>query len=118
MVDSSVANHFDVNLRVCVTEEPENRRSVMSVGGELDADNYEILESKLAQLDGDVVIDLAELTFIDSSGVSTILSGRELAASKGSSVTVVGACGVVARIVKIVGLEGIFMSKGTEPAAL
>ena len=90
-------------LQVLATSEPRTVRLI----GELDASNAEeFLDTLLSQLEGggDVVLNLAELTFIDSTGLRTFLriatglenTGKLLLDSPQRA---------VARTIELVGLE-------------
>jgi anti-anti-sigma factor len=54
-------------------EPHENGSHVVSVAGELDIATSPDLDEFLARLDGTVVLDCADLSFIDASGIRTIL---------------------------------------------
>lgn len=54
----------------------------------------------------DVRIDLAEVTFMDASGVGVLLSGREAARCRGVGFAVQNPHGVVLRVFEILGLTG------------
>ena len=49
----------------------------LSLRGELDLGTAERLERALAGADGDVLLDLCELTFMDSTGVRLLLEAAE-----------------------------------------
>jgi len=79
----------------------------IEVGGELDlatSDRLaEALDEALAS-QAHVVIDLQRCSFLDSSGIATILCGRRRLAEEGRVLCVVGARNAVARIFDITGL--------------
>jgi anti-sigma B factor antagonist len=52
----------------------------------------------------DVRIDLAEVTFMDASGIGALISGREAARRRGLGFTVQNPQGVVLRVFEILGL--------------
>ncbi|HEX6336793.1 MAG TPA: STAS domain-containing protein [Jiangellaceae bacterium] len=52
----------------------------------------------------DVRIDLAEVTFMDASGIGVLISGREAARCRGVGFTVQNPHGVVLRLFEILGL--------------
>jgi anti-anti-sigma factor len=47
------------------------------------------------------------LTFVDSSGVSAMLSAAQLCRDRGQSFTVTGAHGVVMQVFRIAGIEAL-----------
>jgi len=51
-----------------------------------------------------VVVDVAEVGFIDSSGISALVDGRALAVAHGVGYRVVNASGIVARVFDIAGV--------------
>jgi anti-sigma B factor antagonist len=54
----------------------------------------------------DVRIDLAEVTFMDASGIGVLISGREAARCRGLGFTVQNPQGVVLRVFEILRLTG------------
>jgi anti-sigma B factor antagonist len=88
-------------------------RSVLSLTGELDIDSVAEL-SRRAQdvLAGDscreLLIDLAGLTFIDSSGLGLLIELRRLALGKDVTFRIVNAQPGPARVIGIAGLTEIF----------
>lgn len=65
-----------VLLEIKETDQPRTFRLL----GELDISNAETLEAVLdreVQHDGDVTLDLSELTFIDSSGIRVLLRAMD-----------------------------------------
>jgi anti-sigma B factor antagonist len=96
--------------------------SGVKVIGELDAATAPQLTDALsgASLDSEVVLDLSELTFLDSSGVRVII---ELAATRNGNgpVVISEASPAVVRVFEILGLDqhrGIELRPTTEPAPL
>ena len=75
----------------------EVRRKVAEVAlvGELDMRSASVLEEDLARYIGDgvagVVIDLRELTFLDSSGLHTLVDAKRRATASGQRLVLVGA---------------------------
>ena len=71
-----------------LTTDQDGRRAVVSVRGELDAYSAPRLEDEIARLVADrvddVVLDLSQTGFLDSSGLRAILTAqRQLAESNG-----------------------------------
>lgn len=54
---------------------------------------------------GPVVVDLARVSFLDSSGVQALVDGYHSAMVAGGTLTVRGAHGTVARVLEIVGVD-------------
>ena len=81
----------------------------LNLGGELDlaakpAVN-ELVRRRLADAAiTRLVIDLTEVTFIDSSGIGTLIGCRNLADRSGKALQVIGAQGRVARVLDLTGV--------------
>lgn len=56
---------------------------------------------------GPVIVDLERVPFLDSSGVQVLLDGYHTAMVAGGTLTVRGANGTVARVLRIVGLDRV-----------
>jgi serine/threonine-protein kinase RsbW len=101
----------EFNLRA----QRDGDRLLIATAGELDLTTTPDLEAAL--LHGSpyaaLELDLAELTFIDSSGLRLLLSERDRARRDGLDFTISGAKGPVARVFAISGFD-----TGLEPAAL
>jgi anti-anti-sigma factor len=96
-------------------------RAIVAVSGELDLSKAPELLDAIAAL-GDagtnaVVIDLSELTFIDSSGISALIkAGRETRA-RGGSVVVAAPTVNVRRVFEIVRLADVLSLEPSVEAA-
>ena len=96
--------------------------SGLKVIGELDAATAPQLTTELSRAshEGDVVLDLSELTFLDSCGVRSILEFAKRRNGNGP-VVISKASPAVVRVFEILGLEqhrGIELRRMTEQAAL
>ena len=93
-------------LSVTVRREPD--RASVVVHGEIDVLYVENLASELAAAaDGDaprVEVDLSGVTFIDSTGINTLVKGRRLATAAGKQYRVVGSDGFVRDVLKLSGV--------------
>jgi anti-anti-sigma factor len=93
------------------------------LAGELDIASAPILESTIASLCGNgtsaIVLDLSELTFMDSTGLRAVLAADKLCAGKGHSFSVAGAGGPVQRLFELTGVTGSlqFEPDSSAPAA-
>ena len=81
--------------------------TVVVLSGELDCASEEAVTQLLAGLDhgAPIKLDLADLTFLDSSGLRCLLLAAEDAAARGSRLTVANATGLVRRVIGIAGVE-------------
>ena len=83
--------------------------------GELDLSNTAQLEERLAG-NSDTVLDLSELSFIDSTGIHLVVSIAERARSEGWDFTVRNPQPAVLRVIKLVGLaEHLGLESQTGP---
>ncbi|GIF67566.1 hypothetical protein Ais01nite_56010 [Asanoa ishikariensis] len=82
---------------------------VLRLAGELDLSTAPHLSERIDEVIGDgltrLVIDLHEVTFCDSTGMSAFIRGHHLSSAAGGSLRLTGARGVVARVLKISGLD-------------
>jgi anti-anti-sigma factor len=56
--------------------ERSDGRTVVAVAGEIDLATREQLRDSLNRLDGVVIVDLTDVTFLDSSGIGVLASQR------------------------------------------
>jgi len=80
--------------------------SVIALRGELDACTCRGMAERLSGPPGSlIVVDLAQLTFIDSSGLGLIHQARRKAIDDGGDLVVCNPCPVVFRVLEITGLD-------------
>jgi anti-sigma B factor antagonist len=86
----------------------ESDRIILSLQGELDMANAPLLQGAIEsdQLAGTatVVLDLQELTFLDSTGLRIILSARELCWRRGQEFAVTPGSPQVQRLLSVTGV--------------
>lgn len=85
----------------------DDGRVEVVVNGEIDANNSKALEAELlaaAERGGDVVVDLTGVGFLDSSGISALLTSRAALLDQRHKLLVGGASHNVARVLEIVGV--------------
>jgi anti-sigma B factor antagonist len=87
----------------------QNGVVTIALSGDLDLATAPILSKKLAPLEGNgvstIILDLQDLTFIDSTGMHAFLEARNRAMSNGQQLIVRGASPTVQRHIEIVGLQ-------------
>jgi anti-anti-sigma factor len=100
---------------------PERDRVVAKLAGELD---LEVADDVAAAIDGlidagigHVVLDLRELSFLDSAGVHMLLSVRESAERRKRSLSLVRGPRLVHRVLELTATEPLFtfVSVATDP---
>jgi anti-anti-sigma factor len=79
-------------------------RTLAVLAGELDNFTAPFLRDKLADLAGDVVLDVGLLTFIDSTGMSLFLSMHKKLQSQGHSLVIFSPTPMARRLFEITGL--------------
>jgi anti-anti-sigma factor len=80
--------------------------SIVRMAGELDLASSDRLGELLAELsDPTVVVDLAELTFIDSSGIAALVAARDRLQSAGRDLVLTRPQPNVDRVLEMTGLE-------------
>jgi len=102
---------FDVDVLV------EGRRVVVVPRGELDIGTLGRLEAELVQACARaqaVVLDLRQLTFMDSTGLQLLLRTDLESRRRGGSFSIVEADGPVARLLTITGLRDRFHHAGPD----
>jgi anti-sigma B factor antagonist len=91
-------------------EIPDERTSVIALGGELELSTIPMVESRLlaeVRARSAIVIDLTRVSFIDSSGIG-ILIGAFRTANDGKRLHAVAAPGSqVERVLRLVGLDRV-----------
>ncbi len=86
-----------------IVESTTDGRRVIALCGELDLSNAARLEARLGGRI-DTVLDLSELSFIDSSGIRVVISTAQRAQSEEWEFTVANPQPAVLRVIKLVGL--------------
>ncbi len=89
----------------------EGGRPVLALSGELDMATSPSLAQRLSELVAggtDVVIDLRELDFIDSSGLGALIAARQQSIDRSASLSLRRPSRTVMRVLSITGLDGVF----------
>ena len=100
-----------VGFRVDVHD--DDGRAVVRPAGEVDLSTAPVLTAAIAELLGDgsgsrtVVVDLSEVSFLDSSGVAAIAAARRLAREGGSELVLRSPPAMVAKVLDITGMSGV-----------
>ena len=104
----------EINEFSLTTTESEQGTTVM-VAGEVDLATAPELHAALVVLTGDVIVDLTEVSFLDSSGLSALIAGRKHAAAAGHGFEVRHPAELVERAMKISGLYEFLNASGGGP---
>jgi anti-sigma B factor antagonist len=104
----------DTSVRLTVVREDGPEVSVLTLEGELDLSTAPRLSDRIDEVVGDgrfrILVDLAAVTFCDSTGMSAFVRGHYLCADGGGWLRLVGARGTVARVLQISGLDTLLGS--------
>jgi anti-sigma B factor antagonist len=87
--------------------------TMVLVAGEVDLATAPELQAALVELTGDVIVDLTEVSFLDSSGLSALIAGRKHAAAAGHGFEVRHPAELVERAMKISGLYEFLNATGS-----
>ena len=81
--------------------------AVVRLAGEIDLSNAARLQDQLSLLveNGHVVVDLSEVTFIDSTGLSAFIVGHRRAIAAGTGMHLAGSTGTVRRLFELTQLD-------------
>jgi anti-sigma B factor antagonist len=86
--------------------------AVLEFAGELDADTapeaLEVVQRVKLTHGQQLVVNLAGLTFCDSSGISTLIAARNLAVAAAAGIALVAVPQQLARSLALIGLNGFF----------
>jgi anti-sigma B factor antagonist len=97
---------------VAIAVHREADRVVVDIGGEVDvigaAELDGVVRELVAEGAADLVLDLADVTFIDSTGVSALVAGRTLCQSHDGDLTLRAPSPRAWRVLTITGLDAIF----------
>ena len=85
----------------------------VALTGEVDISNEAALSAALAEVvgmkPGRIVIDLAGVSYLDSSGVRCLLNAAKHAAAAGSEMVVCRPVGIVLRVLEICGVDALLL---------
>ncbi len=84
---------------------------VLRVRGEVDLDTREQFVEALRLLrahDGSARVDLSDVTFIDSSGISALIESQKQAIDDGSQLVLIAPSSPCRRVIEILGLDDFF----------
>ena len=86
-------------------------KTVLAIGGEIDLQHSAQLRAAIvAELDrgASVLLDLSQVTFIDSSGIAAMVQGLTRARERELELGLVGAPDAVLRILRLTRLDAVF----------
>jgi anti-anti-sigma factor len=92
-----------------VLEIESNDDGVVTVRGDLDMGTIGELTLVLEQIEGTIVLDLGEVTFLDSSGLQGMVAAHQAARERGDDLILRRPSPPVCRILEITDLNGVFV---------
>lgn len=109
-------------MDLALTVSDEAGHTIVGVAGELDVYTAPDLEESLAGLISDgrfqLVVDLSEVSFMDSTGLGLLIKALKWTREKSGSLDVVVATEKVRKVFTITGLEGVIPLHDTVAEAL
>jgi anti-sigma B factor antagonist len=98
-----------------ITTRTSGERTLVAVEGEVDMASAPVLErALLAVSDGNVVVDLTRVPFLDSSGMATLVRAHRAVAGRGDQLTTTGEQSLVRHALEITGLFEVLHPDGTD----
>jgi anti-sigma B factor antagonist len=97
-------------------------RTIVSLAGEIDLSNHVALRATLNDLvvggAVDLVLDLSDVTFMDSTGLGALIGTRRRVHAFGGSLAIVLTNAAIRRVFEITGLDKVFDLHESRAAAL
>jgi anti-sigma B factor antagonist len=104
-----------------VSHEQRGSSHTLRLAGELDLACADELERRIATLcvEGatSIELDLAELSFVDSSGLRAMLAGRQICERSGCELELSNCGEHVRRILELTGMDGVLRVRGDSTPA-
>lgn len=99
-------------MDLSITQADHGDRTVVHVGGEIDVYTAPLVREKLDEQitagRNDLVVDLTDVTFLDSTGLGVLVGRLKLTRSLGGSMRIVGTDDRVLKVFAITGLDKVF----------
>ena len=97
-----------------ITTHPTADSTTVRITGEVDLECAHELRAVLRSLEGDVVLDCSELSFIDTTGFSVLLGAHRRFEAEGDRLALVGVSQAVFRTMQVTGLDGVLIVEAPE----
>jgi len=95
----------DVPEQLSIVVEHHDRRVLLRLRGELDLVTAPAFGDAVGHVNSDVIVDLAELSFLDASGLGALDHAAQRAEQHGDQLVVINANPLAQRIFQVAGLE-------------
>ena len=100
----------------------QNGTAVVAVHGEIDLYTaprlWDALDAAIAETPSELVIDLTDVTFLDSTGLNTLVRAHKRLQPISGSVVVRGASNQVFKVFELTKLNDVFTVEAAPPAAV
>lgn len=94
-------------------DKPDKHGAILRTKGEIDLDNSQTLKNKITELvdlgNELIVLDLGEVTFIDSSGISMLVSSLKMAAESDCELQLAALKPSVFKVLQLTGVDRVFV---------
>ena len=108
-----------INVLETEIRKGEPQHAVVTLAGELDTSNVGQLYEELAELSREdvrhITIDVAELEFVDSTGLSAIIAAHKRAEASGGELLVLAPSHDLRRLFEITGIDNYLNIRPSEP---
>ena len=98
-------------MDLSITRADHGDRTVVRLGGEIDVYTAPFVREKLDEQihagRADLVVDLSDVTFLDSTGLGVLVGRLKIARTRGGSLRLVGTAERVLRVFAITGLDKV-----------
>ncbi|MET9914327.1 STAS domain-containing protein [Streptomyces sp. NPDC006476] len=109
---------MDSSGRLSVVSTHADGILVLSLTGEIDHDTGLVLRQALSSGDTRIVVDLSQVTFLDSTGINILIAAHNTLAQAGGWLRLAAATGPVLRTLQIVGVDAVIDCRDTLRQAL
>lgn len=95
--------------------EPGSTHTTVRASGDVDMATAPSLRECLASLAGNVVVDLSEVTFLDSTAMSVLIAEHKRRVGAGHSLVITGSSPMALRIFELTGVDRVLDLDGDSP---
>lgn len=99
-------------MELTITVRTVGDRSVLDVAGEVDVYSAPELRDRLSEqlsaASPSLIVNLADVTFLDSTGIGTLVAGLNRAVQFGGTLTLVSDHDRILKLFRITGLDSVF----------
>jgi anti-sigma B factor antagonist len=89
--------------------------SVVKLDGELDLSTTPLLRECLASLGGDVVVDLTDVSFLDSRAIALLVAEHQRRVEAGEQLVITGSSSMALRSFAVTGVDRVLNLDGDSP---